>query len=657
MKQYLNSVSHHRFRFPSFQVPSFQVPSFRSLVFPSLFLLALYMFARAIFFVANFHVFASLPSWDIVSAFGLGLRFDIAFLMLWNLPFILMWCASWGWLGARLDTAKRFALGFFLLLNLPPLFTNFGDAAYFPLSGRRSSLAVLSLWHDFIQQAWQLLYHYWLVPAGAFLFTLIVLLAFRRWARIQHLPRVVGVGGIALRIVLVAFALLLGIRSSFGVKPLGTWDAYRLQNTSLGALALNTPFTCLKVDANEKLQTLSFFNSDEQARRVLRGDNFTGASHFPKRQSNVVIFVLESFALEFFGSDFSGPTYMPYLRSLAEQGYFAKNAFANARSSIQALPSVLMSIPPFLEEPYVRSIYNGTRANGIASVLKDFGYSSAFFHGARNGSMYIDTAARLAGFQQFYGMSDYPNSQKDWDGTWGVFDEPFLQFMATKVSQMRQPFVAGYFSLSSHNPYAVPKQYEGRFPKGNLPILESIGYADYAIQRFIEAAKKQPWYENTIFVFVADHAVDGMDFRFLTDVGRYRVPLIFFDPSGKLPRGQTSKMTQQLDILPSILDALGISQTELATSIPQFGVSVFDEHSDRVILYSGGDGRSAIFDNLWVRPKDSSFTNYRVETVSSDFLSTKDAEIAPARRSAAEEKWKAAVQLFHNGLEKNTLVR
>jgi hypothetical protein len=635
---------------------TFRLPRLRTFLFPFLFMLFLYSMARAAFAIANVHAFSQEAPNHLVQAFLHGLRFDVSFLLVWNIPFVLLWCVSWNWLEPRVKLAKRVALVLFLILNLPPLFTNFADAGYFPLSGRRSSLAVLAMWPDFAQQARQLLINYWFVPAATLFVSLLVTFVFWHWLHKRHGHSVVGVWGLCVRLVAVALFLVVGIRASFGVKPLGTWDAFRLPSSNLGALALNTPFTCLKTKVGNRVGVVSHFSSDKLAQEVLRGEHFSGDSHFPRRMRNVVVFILESFSLEFFEKNAQGEVFTPHLRSLAERGFYAEKAFANARSSIQAMPTIFMGIPPFLEEPFVRSSYNGTRVNGLASVLKGFGYQSAFFHGARNGSMYIDTAAKMAGFEKFYGLNEYPNSKKDFDGTWGVFDEPFLKFMAQKISQLKPPFLAGYFSLSSHNPYAIPQQYKERFPKGTHPIHESIGYADFAVHQFMEYAKTQPWYQNTIFVFVADHSVDAVDARYLTNVGRFRVPLVFFDPAGKLPRGRSSGLVQQLDIFPSILDALGIHQRFLKPTIPQFGVSIFDNKSHRSVLVSESGNKTLVFKDAVVRQNDEALGGFDVMRLSADALNAEPGYVPPEVEYKAKQKLRAAMQLFQNGLENNTLV-
>src|SRR5690606_14279042 len=138
-------------------------------------------------------------------------------------------------------------------------------------------------------------------------------------------------------------------------------------------------------------------------------------------------------------------------------------------------------------------------------LLGEKGYETAFFHGAPNGSMGFSAYMQLAGIKNYYGKNEY-NNDDDFDGIWGIWDEPFMQFMAKKLDTFKQPFFSSFFSLSSHHPFKVPEHYAGKFPKGQLPLHEPIGYVDNALRQFFNTASKSEWYKNTLFVIVADHA-------------------------------------------------------------------------------------------------------------------------------------------------------
>src|SRR5690606_3958178 len=204
--------------------------------------------------------------------------------------------------------------------------------------------------------------------------------------------------------------------------------------------------------------------------------------------------------------------------------------------------------------------------------LMDNSYQTFFFHGGANGTMGFDAYSRMAGIEHYYGLSEYPNAKDHYDGNWGIFDEEYLQYVNKELSKVDDLFFSGVFTLSSHHPYTIPKKYEGHFNKGSLNIHESVSYADLALRKYFQAAKQQKYYENTLFVLVADHTAQTEVPYYQGRTGMYRVPLVFHH-SDKL-KGVDSTVSQQSDIFPSVLDYLNIPANFLC-----FGNSVFDKNA------------------------------------------------------------------------------
>lgn len=214
----------------------------------------------------------------------------------------------------------------------------------------------------------------------------------------------------------------------------------------------------------------------------------------------------------------------------------------------------------------------------MASLLKQKGYYSAFFHGAPNGSMGFQAYAKAAGFDDYFGKDEYDNDA-DYDGYWAIWDEEFFQFYAKKMGEFKQPFVTSIFSASSHHPFSVPERYNGRFPKGDMPIHQCIGYSDYALRRFFQAMSKYQWYENTLFVFSADHTNQVSHKEYTTDVGTFSIPIFFYQPGSKM-KGLERSLTQQIDVLPSVLGYLNYDKSYFA-----FGNDVITQRdTDRYVV-------------------------------------------------------------------------
>ena len=209
--------------------------------------------------------------------------------------------------------------------------------------------------------------------------------------------------------------------------------------------------------------------------------------------------------------------YTPFLDSLISVSKTFTVSIADGHKSIEAMPSVLASIPS-LETPYIISPYANNTIQGLAELLGNKGYYTAFFHGAPNGSMGFDSFSKMAGFQDYYGKDQYPNPE-DFDGVWGIWDEPFFKFFEHKLDNFKRPFFVSIFSVSSHHPFKVPEKYEGKFKKGPVPILQTIGYTDMALREFFNAASKEPWFDSTLFVLTADHTNELVHEVYQNDFG------------------------------------------------------------------------------------------------------------------------------------------
>ena len=111
-----------------------------------------------------------------------------------------------------------------------------------------------------------------------------------------------------------------------------------------------------------------------------------------------------------------------------------------------------------------------------------------FFHGAPNGSMGFTGLSNIMGFDNYFGKNEF-NDDSLYDGYWGIWDEPFFQFAKNKIDGMRKPFFATLFSLSSHEPFKVPKNYENKYPTGEIDMHQVVGYTDDALRKFLTQLK------------------------------------------------------------------------------------------------------------------------------------------------------------------------
>lgn len=343
-------------------------------------------------------------------------------------------------------------------------------------------------------------------------------------------------------------------------------------------VVLNTPFSLIRTIGKRPPMVPTYFTTGAELDSIYTPLHHAAPDSAVQRRKNVVILIVESFATEFIGGlnnnraldDSTYRGYTPWMDSFIPQTLTYEHTIANTGVSIDAMPAILSSIPR-MSYGFFLSPYSLNHITSFATELKNWDYHSAFFHGGTNDSMGFQAFARGAGFEEYYGLDEYCeddrfNGKDDFDGTWAIWDEEFLQYYALKMSEMPQPFVTGVFTASSHHPFAIPERYKDRFKdEGIHQLHKCIRYTDYSLGRFFETASKQPWYDNTIFVLTADHSSSKKTHDvYKTDAGDNHVPIVIFDPSGEMPRGMQEGIMQQLDILPTVLGWLGYDRDYIA---------------------------------------------------------------------------------------------
>jgi phosphoglycerol transferase MdoB-like AlkP superfamily enzyme len=549
-------------------------------------LMVFYQCCRLLFYFYNNSFFSSTDWTNLGSIFIGSLRFDASALMYLNVVYIFLFVLPFDF---RLNKVyQSVAKWIFLIVNSIGILANLADIGYYPfLLHRTNASFFLEFKHDtnLLFEAGEFLLSYW--PLSIIGVAMVFLLyKSYEWIKMPLLNTKKWQSWVALPIVVIIW---LGLaRGSFRPenRPLNiSYAGDYASNPNEVNLVLNTPFSIMSTWGNIKLKDVNYFASQDEAAQhysPVQILNDTSTSN-PK---NVVIIIVESLSKEFIGglnkNQPNYKSYTPFLDQLIEQSLTFNHSFANGKRSIEALPSITASIPS-LQEAYVLTPYCGNQINSLGSLLHKNGYHTSFFHGASEGSMGFSAYMRTAGFAHSFSRKEF-NNDNEFDGMWGIWDEPFLQFWAKQMNTFQEPFCSVLFTVSSHHPFKLPEQYKGKFPSGPLDIHPSIGYTDMALEKFFESAAKMPWYKNTIFVLTADHAATyAHEENYQSSVGAYAVPIVFFTPDSTL-RGRLDGPAQHTDIFPSLLHYLGTKDTLVA-----FGNNALDttQNPIKVNCYGG----------------------------------------------------------------------
>ena len=489
----------------------------------------------------------------------------------------------------------------YLIVMAVAIIANICDAVYFPYTGRRSTFSVFREFGNDSNvggiMAHEALVHWYLVVAAIVLiYGMYKLYVMPRLGTERPNPNRLRPSGFTLHgradyiryyvlqlvtLLVMVWVTVVAMRggASENLRPITLSNANQYVDHPVeAAMVLNTPFALIRSSSHKSFVDPQFYEREEL------DDLYSPiVSHTPHaesdsvqfRQKNIVIFILESMAREYIGAfndtleggKYKG--YTPFLDELISQSLTFEYSFCNGRKSIDAMPSILSSIPMFVE-PYFVSSTALNEVNGIAECLNKKGYHTSFVHGADNGSMGFEAFARSTKFQTYLGRDEYGSSypefdgDKDFDGVWAIWDHLFMRYWLKELHKEQTPFLSTIFTATSHNPFQIPAEYRSQFPEEELPIHKCIRYVDMALREFFENAKKEPWFENTIFVLCGDHTNQTNHAKYQTDLGYFCSPVIFYDPSGEMPRGRRKAIAQQIDVMPTLLEWLHYDEPYLA---------------------------------------------------------------------------------------------
>ena len=590
-----------------------------------------------------------------------GLRFDVVAILYANVLYIFLMVVPLRSRRKRIYTIVTDTI--FYVTNIILLVPNLADTAYYPFSLKRMTIDIFSyistgddtanMMPQFIRDFW---YVFLLWMTSIFLLVYIARRIrvsdkiIRRKHKNYYLFQ-------TLAMVFIIALTVLGVRGGLQLKPVGILDASEYAPSQETPVVLNSAFTLMRSYGQEGIKRVNFYTDEKEMTGIFNATkNYSSPDSLgnviPMQKKNVFVIILESFSSEHIGalnhqkgnpnSDFT-----PFLNSLIEKS-IVYEGFANGKRSIEGIPAVLASLPTWMAEDFITSQYASDKFNSLASLLKTEGYNTSFFHGGKNGTMGFDSFCRSAGFDNYYGKNEYPNPE-DFDGHWGIWDEPYLQYIAKTLNATPEPFMSAVFTLSSHHPYKVPEKYKKKFRKGPLEIQQTIMYSDYALQKFFEKAATMPWFKNTVFVITADHTSEAWQPFYKNRVGQYFIPIIFYEPQNSTV-GHKDIIAQQTDIMPTLLDMLHYPKPFIA-----FGGSLLRNNEPRFNLsYLNGNYQLIMDGYAWQTDYNASKSLYNFEN---DSLLTKNVFTSQGNIAAEKDKLlKSVIQQYNNRVIENKLM-
>jgi phosphoglycerol transferase MdoB-like AlkP superfamily enzyme len=338
-----------------------------------------------------------------------------------------------------------------MVTNLTFYSLNFVDLIYYRYNFARTTMAVVDILKNeksLTFMFFRFLSTYWLVFLLYIGVSILWIFLYKKVKvnEVQIKPKVLPyLLSSTIGVLIVATLSIGGIRGDFkkSTRPINLVDANRfVKKPQQADLVLNTPFAFLRT-----LGVKSFKKTNFNIPESFVNATFSPIKQYnnnPYTQPNIVLIITESFGREYSGAfnkhtgikDYVSHT--PFVDSLAQHSLIFSNAYANGYKSIHGMSSILSGVPSF-KDAFTSSPYAKQDIQSLVSTLKDKGYDTSFFHGAPNGSMGFLGFGNILGFDHYYGMTEYGNDN-DFDGSWGIWDEPFMQFMKKTIDTKKAPF-------------------------------------------------------------------------------------------------------------------------------------------------------------------------------------------------------------------------
>ncbi len=504
------------------------------------------------------------PEWTI--RFFNFIYFDIASFLIFFLPLsMVIWLAS-----ERFLKRFSFPITFFLFFLPFYLFTflNTADVIYYTTAQKRMTYELFSLTGDLLQYTGTIFRDYFFWFLGIFLTDVVVsYLIYRLLQRIKKM---------SLRYRIINVFLFLGIslflvRGGFRYKPITPTKAYEGVSVFWGNWHLNTGYVLAHYILAEKEEKIRW-HPEEEAVKISREYAFSPktdkrflSEEYPlfketrietsEKKYNIVLIILESFSVPYLDQ---GNT--PFFDSLKHEGIYFENYYANAVRSIEAIPALFSGVPNLFDFSFIGSPYALNSTPDVGSFLQSEGYKTAFFHGARRGSMGFEEYLKAHGIEEYYGKEDFPDykNPKYFDGTWGIYDNYFMEFFREKIVSFKEPFFASYFSLSNHHPFKLPDKNQGDY-------RATLRFTDSVLRRFFEKIRTWKGFENTIFLITADHYTRFGE-NYLNFPEQHQVPFLIYAPHLFSP-GKITYPVSHINLLPTLIDILGL-KTHYSSFVP-----------------------------------------------------------------------------------------
>ncbi len=391
-------------------------------------------------------------------------------------------------------------------------------------------------------------------------------------------------------------SLIIPIRGGLQLAPINISDAYFSANNFSNQAAINVPwnfFNDLSRKTYDGKNPYQFMDA-KVAEDIISSDFNLSAANSPNflnvQTPNVLLIIWESFTANATKSLGGRSAITPNFDALASEGMLFTNFYASADRSDKGLVSILSGYPAQPTQSIMKLPVKSSKLPVLSKSFSNAGYATSFYYGGELEFANIKAYLMNGGFDKIVGKEDF--EPKDWNSKWGAHDHVVLDKVLQDLKTTSKPFFSTIFTLSSHEPFEVPIDPVVKGEDEESKFLNSLYYADQSIGNFLNAIKKEPWYEETLVIILADHGhrLPGNARNYEKE--KFHIPMLWLGGALRAKDTVVSTYASQVEFASTLLDQLSIPSDEY-----RWSRNVFDPNFKPFAHFVFNDGVGHVTSN------------------------------------------------------------
>jgi phosphoglycerol transferase MdoB-like AlkP superfamily enzyme len=416
--------------------------------------------------------------------------------------------------------------------------------------------------------------------------------------------------------LLVAALTFLAIRGGIGLAPINQSSAYYSTHASLNHLATNTSWNLLdnilKTNRASKQGGVNYFDKkilQENVQEIYKSDPKEQEKILRYTRPNVVLVIMESYTSDVVETLGGEKGIAPHFSKMTQEGLLFDNIYSTGDRTDKGIVGILSGYPAQTNSSIIKEPQKFEKLPALPSVFKEKGYSTSVYYGGESEYANFKAYWYHAGFDKIIDQNEF--EEKDKNSKWGAHDHIVFEKVIKDLNKQKAPFFTTILTLSCHEPFETPietpyteasKTETDKDKKEANLFRKAAYYADWSINEFMEEAKKQTWYDQTLFIFVADHGHRLPKlYKDTRQTEKYRIPLLFYGNtiSKEFLEKNNNKISQigsQTDIATTLLGQVGMDNSSF-----KWGKDLLNPSSKQFAFYCYDEGMTWITPNGYLR--------------------------------------------------------